>query len=314
MNQNSKAEIPWSERIYRLFTHNRLLKLLSLLFSFLLFLIVRTQQVREFSKTARVSIRSASNMIVVGNAERFVDLSVKLPESLFSRQPSDEELAGEVDLSQEKSGKLRLRLSRDNFPLLDKRYTLTIHEPWFEVELDSMVQKSVSLRALLEGQPREGLEIERVIVTPESVVLSGAKKELARMEFLNTNPINVEGIDKNFTSLTRIAPSEGSSIKVDVDKANVQVIVGPRKEQRTFRGVQVESTDARSVNVNPRFVDVVIQGEPKYIEGLAPRDVSVFVDSNNFERGVYSRKVRLKIPSNTSLVRVVPDAVEVQVP
>jgi YbbR domain-containing protein len=311
---NQKSENSFSDAIVGFFTQKRWLKILSLVFSLLLFLIVRTQQVREFSKTARVSIHSAANMIVVGNSERFVDVSVKLPESLFSRQPSDEELVGEVDLSQEKPGKLRLRLSRDNFPLLDKRYTLTIHEAWFEVELDLLVQKSVSLRALLEGQPREGLEVERVIVNPENVILSGAKKELAKMDFLNTNPINIDGIDKNFSSLARIAPSEGSSIKVDADKANIQVIVGPRKEQRVFRFVRAESTDPRIVVLNPESVEVVVQGESSHLQSLSPKDIRVFVDSENFEKGRYNRKVRLKIPSNTSLVRVVPDSVEVTVP
>ena len=112
----------------------------------------------------------------------------------------------------------------------------------------------------------------------------------------------------------RIAPDEGSSLKIDADKANVQVIVGPRKEQRVFRFIRVESNDVRDVVLNPTMVEVTIQGEPKYLLALAAKDIRVFADSEALDRGNHKRKVRLKIPSNTSLVRVVPDAVEVQVP
>jgi YbbR domain-containing protein len=231
-----REEVDFFNRVWRLILNNIWLKALSIVFACFLFLVVRTQQVREFSRTARIKVLTAPNVIAIGNAERVFDVSVRLPESLFSRFPSEEELVGELDLREEKLGKFRMRISRENFPSLDKRYTLTIHDPWVEVELDTLMSKRLPIRAVLQGVPKNGLEIERVIVTPDSVEVQGARKELFRLDTLNTSPVNIENIDKNFVSLVALSFEESLQLKSKEEKVNVQVIVGPRKITRTFKG------------------------------------------------------------------------------
>ena len=295
--------------LMRLFSHNGWLKIVSLIFACFLFLIVRTQQVREFSRTARVKIVSADNVIVVGSPERVVDVTVKLPESLFSRQPSDDELLGELDLRAERLGKIRLRLSRENFPLLDKRYSLVVHDPWLEVELDALVRKKVAVKAVLQGLPKDGLEIERVVVSPAEVEIEGARKEIAGLEAVSTSPIDIENIDKTFSSLARLVLQDSSSAKIRDDKVNVQVAVGPRKSVRVFRGVPVETQGNARATVRPEVVQVEIQGEESYLQTLRPGEVRAFVDASELQPGWQDRKIRLKIPADTSLVRVTPDTV-----
>jgi YbbR domain-containing protein len=313
MNREMRPPADFRSLIWRVFFHNGWLKLISLLFSGFFFLIVRTQQVREFSRTAKLHIVTADNVVVVGNKERVVDVTVKLPESLFSRQPSDEELSGEIDLRNERLGKIRLRLSRDNFPLLDKRYQLTVHDPWLEVDLDAVVRKRLPVKAVLLGLPRNGLEIVRVVVSPEEVEVEGARREVSRLESLNTSPIDIENIDKNFSSLTRIVLDDTTSMSVGDDKINVQVLVGPRKSSRVFRSVPVVlagiGKGALKGEVRPAFVEVEIRGEETYLQSLDLDDVRAFIDAGEPTGDWQERKIRLKIPANTSLVRVAPDTI-----
>lgn len=310
-SQNREEESPLS-RLWRLLSHNGWLKLVSLVFAGFLFLIVRTQQVREFSRTARLKIVSAENVIVVGNPERVVDVTIKLPESLFSRQPTDEELLGEVDLRAERLGKLRLRLSRDNFPLLDKRYSLVVHDPWLEVELDALVKKKTPVKAVLEGLPKEGLEIERVVVSPAEVEVEGARREVTNLEAVSTSPINIENIDKNFTSLARLVLGDSSSMKIADDKVNVQIMVGPRKIVRVFPAVPVEAEGKGRFDMRPSVVQVEIQGEESYVQAMPSGEVRAFVDASDALPEWQDKKIRLKIPANTSLVRVVPDVISLR--
>lgn len=299
--------------IWRYVTNNGWLKLISALFAVILFLIVRTQQVREFPRVARLRIVTSPNVIVLGASERAVDVTVRLPESLFSRQPGDEELQGELDIRQERPGKLRVRLSRENFPTLDKRYTLVIHDPWVEVELDAAVQKKVGVKAVLQGFPRQGLAIERVVVTPDKIDVFGARRELARIDTLLTSPINIENIDKNFTSLARIAMDDYSSMRVQDEKVNVQVIVGAAKSNRIFRAVPVEVNATGRIELRPTHIEVEIRGEKEFLDELKPSDVRAFLDVEGLAPGWQEKQVRLKIPASAGLVRVVPDTVSVQI-
>ena len=314
MNTNPTRENPsFTDALWALVIRNGWLKLISLMFACVLFLIVRTQQVREFTRVAKVRIVTADDVIVLGAQERPVDITVRLPESLFSRQPTDEELMGEVDVRNEKVGKLRIRLSRDNFPALDKRYTLALSDPWMEVELDTLLRKRLSVKAVLLGLPKDNLEIDKVVVTPDEIDAIGARKELAKVDSISTSPINIENIDKNFSSLTRLVLDDFSSLKVKDDKVNVQVIVGPKKVVRVFHSVPIEVPGVKRIELRPAFVEVEIQGQKESLDLLKPTDVRAFLDSANLEDGWQDRKLRLRIPAGTSLVRVVPDTVSVQI-
>jgi hypothetical protein len=61
--------------------------------------------------------------------------------------------------------------------------------------------------------------------------------------------------------------------------------------------------------LKPVTVDVEIQGEESYLQTLRLGEVRAFIDAGDLQDEWQDRKIRLKIPANTSLVRVVPDAV-----
>lgn len=297
--------------LVRLFTHNGWLKLVSLIFAIFLYLIVRSEQVREFTKVAKVRVLTAPDTIVVGPSERAVDVTVRFPGSIFFRQPVEKELLGVIDATHDRMGKIRIRLTRENFPDLDKRFTLVIHDPWLEIDLDKRDKKKVSVRAVLQGLPKEGLSIDRVIVEPREVEVSGARREISKIETLSTSPINIELIDRNFSSLTKLVFEESSSIRVSHDKVNVQVIVGPEKVSRVLKGVPVMQAASRW-EVRPGFIDLEVQGQKDYVNALKVSDFHASLDVQGVGGEWQERKVVLKIPANTSLVRVTPDTVSVR--
>jgi YbbR domain-containing protein len=304
----------WSSRLVSLLLNNFWLKFVSLSFAFVLFVIVRTEQVREFNLTGRVKIVTAKNVVVVGAQERAVEIQLKLPNSLFSLPPGDEELVGILDVSEQSVGKIRVRLSRYNFPNLDERYTVTVLDPWIEVDLDEVVSKSVAVRAVLQGLPSSGLSIERVIVNPEEVEVTGARRELDTIETLSTSPVNIDGIDQNFSAITKIELTETSSIKVTSDKVNVQVFVGRDRRNRTFLKVPIEvkNADGEVFQVTPPTITVELRGADHFLRQMSNESITAFVDASEFSGPDALQKVWLKIPADTSLVRVQPDRVRVR--
>ncbi|MEN9529487.1 MAG: hypothetical protein RI932_1360 [Pseudomonadota bacterium] len=211
-------------RVTRIFTQNLGLKILALGFSLALFLIVRNQQVREFNRIVRVRFQTEQGVIVVGPTERIVNVTLRMPDTLFSRVPSDEELTGDVDLRKERLGKIRVGLSSENFPNLDKRYSLTMQEPWLDVELDRLETKKVTVKAVLQGSPKLGFEISRVTVNPSEVELTGARMALTKIDSISTIPVDVSNLGgKDYTAQAGLALDLGSSFKPSIDKVTVKV-------------------------------------------------------------------------------------------
>lgn len=211
-------------RIGFIFINNIGLKLLSIGFAIALFLIVRNQQVREFNRTVRVRFQTEQGVIVTGTPERVVNVTLRMPDTLFSRVPTDEELIGEVDLRREKLGKIRVSLSSENFPNLDRRYSLTMHEPWLDVELDRTGTKTVPVKAVLQGAPKPGYEISRVTVNPTEVELAGAMQALSRISSVSTIPVDISNLGgKDYTAQAGLELDLGGAFKPSIDKVTVKV-------------------------------------------------------------------------------------------
>jgi hypothetical protein len=102
----------------------------------------------------------------------------------------------------------------------------------------------------------------------------------------------------------------------------VSVSIAIRREAvdtRTFQDLTVlvlsAAADVRDFQVSPRTVDVTVRGEREALSQLQAQDVRVMVDLTRVESARdLRRQVDVAIPSGVTLVRVMPDMVDVVVP
>ena len=90
-------------------------------------------------------------------------------------------------------------------------------------------------------------------------------------------------------------------------------------EERVFSGLPVvvlsSAEDVRSVRVNPKEVEVTVQGEPKQLKNIQPRDIRVLLDLTGIPAAHDMRvRVEVTLPAGLSLVRVNPEEVQVAFP
>ena len=209
-----------------LFFHNFALKTLSLSLAIVVYLLLRYQKVYEYPRVARLRIVSGPNHVVVGPDERTVDVTVRGPSAFFAQPPSERDLIGSLDISREKIGRIRVRLTRENFPLLDKNYGLTIHDSIIETELDTKITRTVAVRGLLQGEPQHPLGVHRILVEPSTVEVTGSKRELQKIENISTLPINISGIKTTQIMTVQLALEDFLSVRAKPDRVQVQVLLG----------------------------------------------------------------------------------------
>lgn len=220
-------------RSFRAIVHNIGLKILSVGFSIALFMIVRSQQVREFNRAVRVRLHTENGVLVMGPQERVANITLRMPDALFTRLPTDEELTADVDLRKERLGKIRVSLSGENFPNLDRRYNVIVHDPWIDVELDKLIQKKVRVKAVLQGAPKMGYDIQKVSIDPNEIELTGARQDLAKLEAISTIPVDVSNLGpKDYSAQAGLAFDLGATIKpATIDKVTVKVSFAEKKAQ-----------------------------------------------------------------------------------
>lgn len=90
-------------------------------------------------------------------------------------------------------------------------------------------------------------------------------------------------------------------------------------EQRTFSNVPVavvsSADDSRTFHINPKQVDVTVQGEPNVIKSLYNHDIRVLVDLTGIGAAHDLRKrIEVSTPAGVTRVRVEPEEVQVVFP
>jgi YbbR domain-containing protein len=89
--------------------------------------------------------------------------------------------------------------------------------------------------------------------------------------------------------------------------------------ERTFFDVPItvmaSAQDVRAYKVEPKVVDITIQGPTRAVQDLALRDVHPIVDLSGIESAtVLARRIEVSTPVGVTHVRLVPEEVRVIVP
>lgn len=302
--------------LVRLITRSFWLKFLSLLFAIVLFFIVRTNKEVVYERMAKVKIVTMPNMTILGSNERFLNVSVRSQNSLFSIPPTDSELSGEIEVSTTNPEKINIKVTRENFTHLPKQYTLFIERPYVEIETDRLIEKTLPVQVVLKGEPAAGLVISKVTVKPEQIKASGAKQELLKLDTLNTIPINIDGIANTFTTLVPIDINDRNSLKFPTSTVQVVVNLAEKKFNRVFRSVPVDvfglkKEALKGIELRPKYIDVEVSGDKQTLHSINPSEIRAYIYGSDLVSGWQDKKVTLKIPENVSLVKMVPDTLSV---
>ena len=299
-----------------LVTRSFWLKFLSLLFATVLFFIVRTDKEIVYERLAKIKIVTLPNMTILGSNERYISVSVRIQNSLFSIPPTDAELSGEVGITTSSPEKINVKVNRDNFPHLPKHYSLFIERPYIEIETDKLIQKELPVQAVLKGEPGQGVMVSKITVKPNLIKASGAKQELQKLESFNTVPINLDGIKETFTTLVPIDVADKNSLKFPVSSVQVTVNMVNKKFNHVFHSVPVEIFGLskklmKKVEIRPKFIDVEIAGEKDIVRKINPSEIRAYIYGNDLKSGWQDKKVSIKIPDDVTLIRMTPDTLSV---
>ncbi len=311
-NENSS----FLKELIGLITRSFWLKFLSLLFAIVLFFIVRTDKEVVYERMAKIKIVTLPNMTILGSNERFLNVSIRIQNSLFSIPPTENELSGEVDISTENPEKINIKITRENFRHLPKHYSIFIERPYIDIETDKLIEKTLPVQVVLKGEPAAGLIIAKVAVKPEQIKVSGARQELLRLDTLNTLPINIDGVSNTITTLVPLDVGDKTSLKLPTSSVQVVVNLSSKKFNRLFRAVPVELVGLsknlmKQVELRPKSIDVEISGDKEVIRDINPSEIRAYIYSSDLEYGWQDKKITLKIPENVSLVKMIPDSLSV---
>jgi len=87
-----------------------------------------------------------------------------------------------------------------------------------------LAKKTVDIKTIIFGDLAPGVALKAVVTTPARVELSGDPQDLAKVDFVYTEPISVAGIDKDTEKEVRLQIKEG--LVASQEAVTVKISVG----------------------------------------------------------------------------------------
>lgn len=158
--------------------------------------LITTRQGEITNVTAPVRLHGLSEeLVLTRNIPEDVDVQLK---SFSSLTPTPEKLdiVADIDLSGIREGQTAVRIRGTDFKLPSGMTMSSVTPSSIKIVAEKKVRKSVPVRVVTRGYPARGLVDYEVITTPSAVEVEGPASQVARVESIITEEIDVSRLAK----------------------------------------------------------------------------------------------------------------------
>lgn len=297
------------------FLKNTGLKLLSLVFAVSLWLFVNLKATTERDLQLPVRWVNLPNFLEITNpVNDFVRIRVTGPRRILSHlNPTRFPVI--LDLADAKVGLMDYQISDKMISLIPGLKATVLPPDIIQFKFDIIVAKEVLVKPRIVGKPPKGYTLKSIEVNPDRIEIVGAQSEVQGINEVETDAVNVTDIRENLEKdVTIVLNWPHVWLSTDQDHVSVRIVIAEQDVQKILRRlpVQVLGTN-RPVNVEPPWVDVVLDGPAGQIQSVVPERVKAAVDLPEERAGTYTRPVTVHLDQEGIRAESLPSKVVVTV-
>ena len=179
--------------------NNRGLKFSAFITSITIWLWVQTRQTTQERVRSKVNYQTSEQFVVLNQPTQLVTITLEAPKGLL-RLTQDHPLKTQVDLrKQQVAGVLEPEFhSEDLLNLPEGVRVVQFSPPGVNVEIDELIEQTREIKVKTIGSPQRGWKIKDIVISPEAVLVRGAKSILQNFEHINTTGVSISNLSKTF--------------------------------------------------------------------------------------------------------------------
>ena len=186
------------------------------------------------------------------------------------------------------------------------------------VKLDQEGERILPVKAALDGSLPEGLEVDRIITTPATVRVSGARQVLDEMDNIHTESIGLNSRQTSFKERARIALPQAGRMQVDPEWVSVDIILMQHTSSQIIENIPVRilsaAADHRTFTVQPQQIHITVQGLQQKIQQMKRADIFAYVSCTELDENTgYDLPVKVDLPAGLQLVKADPAVVRIEI-
>ena len=185
------------------------------------------------------------------------------------------------------------------------------------LRLDREITKQVPVKVETQNLLPDGYEIEKTVVTPATVVLSGPAQILDGVESVPTAPVDLDGRIRSINKRrVPLVPGDNfAGVKLDPVAVTLDLAIVERSISTRFPDMPIlpmlPPGRALRVEIDPDVATLTVKGRPELVNDLAAEDLRLFVDITAIsDDKATSLPIRAVLPNGVTLVRTEPASVD----
>jgi YbbR domain-containing protein len=188
-----------------------------------------------------------------------------------------------------------------------EQVTLTPRAVTVEVPVEQLGNiRDLAVHVVLIGQPAPGYRVGFIEKEPPSVAVSGIRDVVQALPgYLNTEPIELDGVSESFTTTVGFQTPNGISV-LTAPQVLVSVNIEPLESTLTvdltpeIQGLRTGYT----ITVKPETVQVVVRGPFAAIEQINAAEIVGVLDVTDLTEGEHTVPLEIKLPEDVEALEI----------
>lgn len=178
----------------------------------------------------------------------------------------------------------KLRNENVNIPRHSQVDVVQIVEPdSIEIILGNLVKKGVPVRPQIRVQPYQGYtKVGDYKLEPDSVWIQGAEIFLEQVDFIDTEPYEVEGVKTQLSDFVPLIPPKQKKITMLTKRVQFHANIQKLMEKR-ITGIPVKVRNVPpeiKVIVIPSHLSLTLEGGVEQLANITEKDITAYIDYN----------------------------------
>lgn len=177
----------------RTFVQNFWIKFISLLLACGLWLVVSRDPVSEMALQVPIEFRNVPRDLEIDSAS-FTEAQVRVrgPGRLIHHLRATD-VRAEIDLADVRPGSRTFDLTSRNVRVPQDLEVVQVIPSQFQLSFDDRMTRSIDVRPRVTGSFAQGMRIGQAIPDPSSIMISGPRRRVEKIEAATTDPVDASG-------------------------------------------------------------------------------------------------------------------------
>lgn len=298
------------EKLLGAFASNFGTKLISLIIAVVLWIVVLGSRNVEVTKDVPLEVVTSSELIPANEVPEYVTFRLSGPKAFLRAIRDRREEPIRINLTQVKPGLVTYRFSSENIHVPIGVKVLMFHPAAILIKLESLKKRDVPVRLDLQGSLPEGYRIAHTEIRPALVKIKGPESRVDGVTEISTKPLDVSDFRQPIEKEVSLNISQ-QDIQIDGALPKAFIQVEPVSSNFRIKNIEIKVLAHENYSLSEKTVSVFVRANHQDLKSLDRSQISAVVDLRGKGKGRYLEKVKITLPPQVGLGKIVPDKVQV---